>query len=182
MVSRSLPTYREISVEQRTAIAEVCSKSSVVWLRPEDDERRQIAWHVWHNDALHVVYGEGEQQLPMITGLVEVAVPSKSNGATVVLFVADAQILPPGSAAWAESAEQLSTARLNATDPEQQRKRWSQSCLISTLTPRLVLEIGAGYDQSPTASVTPRREATTTWRPWHLRGRNSRRRGTSLSP
>jgi hypothetical protein len=160
-------------------IAEACSKSSVVWVRTVETTRHHLAWHVWHDDAVHVVFGVSEQMLPLMSGQVEVVVPSKDTGSRLVTFVAQADILPARSPEWEAAATALSASRLNAVDPDDQRDRWASGTLITRLTPLQVLAAGAGDDQSPSGAVTPPGSAATTvgkHQPWHLRGRAKTRR------
>ncbi len=177
-----VPDSLEMTDEHRAVIAEACSKSGIVWLRPVDDARRRLAWHTWHDEAVHVVYGVGEQMLPMLTGHVEVSVPSKENRATLVVFLARARILAPHSEQWQEAAQALRSKRLNTLDVDTQLDRWASGCLISRLDPVHVLAVGAGRaDAGSGAEPTrPATGTTTGWRPWHLGGRATRngRRGS----
>ncbi|MGE5719363.1 MAG: hypothetical protein ACM3XQ_05775, partial [Nocardioidaceae bacterium] len=53
-------------------IAELGKKTGVCWLRYDSErpggtpQRARAAWHVWYDDALHLVAGGGEQPLPGI--------------------------------------------------------------------------------------------------------------------
>lgn len=171
-----VPDSPVLSDEHRAVIAEACSKSGVVWLRPVEDTRRRLAWHTWHDEAVHVVYGVGEQMLPMLTGHVEVSVPSKENRATLVVFVARARVLAPHSAQWQDAAQALRSKRLNTQDVDHQLDRWASGCLISRLDPVHVLAVGAGGADagSGAETVRPATGTTTGWRPWHLGGRATR--------
>lgn len=171
-----LPQTGQISAEQSAVIAEACSKSNVVWLRCDQDTQRHLVWQVWHDGALHVVYGVGEQVLPMLSGMVEVTVPSKEKRSALLILVARAQVLAPRSPAWDDAVEALRAARLNTPDPDTQLDRWAQGCLVSRLDPVHVLAIGPGDDTTPSQAAPPRDGSATTtgWRPWHLGGRASR--------
>ncbi len=179
-----VPANAELSAEQSAVIAEACTRSSVVWLRPVDDNRRRLAWQTWHADAVHVVYGVGEQMLPMLTGHVEVTVPSKQTRAVVVTFLARARILAAGSPEWDAAAQALRTVRLNTPDPQGQAARWEDGCLISRLQPVHVLSLGSGSDDAPSQAAPPRPGQGTTvgWRPWHLGGRPGQRRRRRSAP
>jgi hypothetical protein len=160
-------------------IAEACTRTAVVWVRTVASPRNHLAWHVWHENAVHVVYGVGEQSLPMLTGQVEVVVPSKDSGARLVTFVAQADLLPSGSPAWLSAADALSAARLNTRDPQRQRERWSTAALITRLTPSYLVSAGPGDDGTPAGRMSPPETAAATvgaHRPWHLRGRAGARR------
>jgi hypothetical protein len=170
----------ELSAEQAALVAEVCAKTGVVWLRPADGVREQLAWHVWHADAVHVVYGVDEQMLPTLSGPVEVTARSKDTGARAVRFLARAEVLAAGSAEWEAAATALSGARLNARDTDGQRERWANGGRISRLTPVRLLASGPGNASTPSGAQPPARTGATTvtWRPWHAAGRPVRRRGT----
>jgi hypothetical protein len=160
-------------------IAEACNKSNVVWVRTVGSSRHQLAWHVWHEGAVYVVYGVDEQMLPLMSGQVEVVVPSKDTGARLVTFVAQADILPARSAEWEAAAAALSASRLNATDPDSQRDRWASGTLVTRLTPVHLSVAGAGDDGTESGAGTPPGSAATTFgehQPWHLRGRARARR------
>lgn len=174
------PLEPELTAEQAALIAEACTKSGVIWVRPNDGVRFQLAWHVWHADAVQVVYGVDEQMLPLLTGAVEVIVRSKDTGSRVVAFLSRAEVLPARSPQWEAAADALSAARLNARDSAEQRERWASGGLISRLTPVRQLGVAPGDDTSPSGAepVPPSGAATTGRQPWHLNGRPDRRRGT----
>ena len=174
----TLPAEPDLTAEQSALVATACTKSGVVWVRSMDDGRLHLAWHAWFDQAVHVVYGVGEQMLPMLSGLAEVAVPSKDNRTRLVTFAARAQVLPPASTAWQAAATALSGVRLNAPDPAGQHERWANGCLISRLDPLHVLSSGAGADNAPSeAAPPPPSPGTTITRvPWHLGGRSGRGR------
>jgi hypothetical protein len=135
-----------------------------------------MAWHVWHDDAAYVVYGVDEQMLPLMSGQVEVVVPSKDSGARLVTFVAQADILPARSAEWEAAADALAAARLNTRDSDQQRDRWASGTLVTRLTPSYLAASGAGDDSTGAGATTAPQEGPTTvtrHQPWHLRGRAS---------
>ncbi len=174
------PLEPELTPDQAGLVAEACAKSGVVWVKPSDGVRFQLAWHTWHADAVHVVYGVDEQMLPLLTGAVEVIARSKDNGSHLVTFLARAEVLPARSPEWEAAANALSAARLNARDTDEQRERWASGALISRLTPIRLLRIAPGDDATPSgADTVPESPATTTGRrPWHLGGRPEHRRGT----
>lgn len=174
------PLEAELTPEQAALVAEACNKSGVVWVKPNDGVRFQLAWHTWHADAVHVVYGVDEQMLPLLNGAVEVIVRSKDTGGQVVAFLARAEVLPARAPDWEAAADALSAARLNARDSAEQRERWASGGLISRLTPVRLLRSAPGDDMQTSGAVpVPPNPATTTGRqPWHLGGRPDRRRGT----
>lgn len=160
-------------------IAEACSKSGVLWVRTVESTRRYLAWHVWHADAVHVVYGIEEQTLPLMSGQVEVVVPSKDSHARLVTFVAQAELLPARSPEWEAAADALSAARLNTRDPDRQRDRWASGTLITRLVPVYLTSSGAGNDLMSSGALPPAESGATSlgeYQPWHLRGRAGARR------
>jgi hypothetical protein len=168
-----------LSPEDAALIAQACTASNVVWIRTVESPRRYMAWHVWHADAVHVVYGVEEQMLPLLSGQVEVVVPSKDTGARLVSFVARADLLPARSPEWEAAADALSASRLNTPDPDRQRDRWASGTLIVKLTPIYLAASGPGDDGTPAGTLQPPESAATSvtaHRPWHLRGRASARR------
>ena len=159
---------------QRKLIAEACTKSGILWLKPSGDGRFHPAWHVWHEGAVHVVSGIGEQLLPNLTGPVEVIVPSKDTGARLVSFTAWGLPLATGDPSWDDAAAALRAARLNTREPDEQRARWAGGAMITRIEPVAVLASGSGHAEEPSGAVPPpRTPATTTGRrPWHLRSRS----------
>ncbi len=178
-VTAALPADPDLSAEQAALVAEACSRSGVVWVRPADAGRAVCAWHVWHADAVHVVSGVDEQLLPLLTGVVEVIVPSKETGARLITFLARADLLPARSPEWEAAADALSAKRLNAHDPASQRERWAAGTVITRLVPVHVAAAGPGADDAASGAAQPPPAAGTTrgsYAPWHLRGRRGRRR------
>lgn len=168
-----------LSPKDAALIAEACSKSSVLWVRTVGTTRHHLAWHVWHSDAAYVVYGVDEQMLPLLSGQVEVVVPGKETGARLVTFTAQADILPARSPEWEAAADALSTARLNAADPDHQRDRWASGTLVTRLTPVQVTTVGPGDDTTGSGALSPPGSTATTvgaHQPWHVRGRAKARR------
>ncbi len=89
-------TRRPLSPAEAALVAEACTRSDLVWLRTVGESRggestggesrggesrHHAAWHVWHDDAVCIVYGAGEQALPLLSGEVEVVARSKDSGA-----------------------------------------------------------------------------------------------------
>jgi hypothetical protein len=168
-----VPEQPDVTGEQAALIAEACSKSGVIWIRALAEEQTHLAWQTWHDGAVHVVYGVGEQPLLLLAGPVEVSVPSKDNRALLVRFIGQAQVLEPRSAAWEAAAAVLAAARLNSPDPAGQSERWASGCLISRVDAVHVLAGSHGADDAPSQAAPPRANPGTTIgrRPWHLGGR-----------
>jgi hypothetical protein len=168
-----------LTPEQLALVAEGCTRSGVVWLRPEGAVGHRLAWHVWHEGAVHVVAGGGEQELPPLEGLVEVVVPSKDARSRLATVTARAERLWPGTTQWANAAQVLAAKRLNdrsdPAHPEEQRDRWARYATITRLAPVGLLGAGPGPDDAPAGSVVPPRSGSTTGRlPFHLGGRARR--------
>ncbi len=174
------PMVPELTPEQAALVAEACSKSKVLWVRPSDGVRDHLAWHVWHDSAVYVIYGVDEQMLPVLDGATEVIVRSKDSGARLVRFLARAEVIPARTPEWDAAADALSAARLNAQNVSDQRERWATGCMISKLVPLRLLASGAGESDTPSGAASPPTTGATTnsWRPWHFGGRPQRRRGT----
>lgn len=158
-------------------LAEAATKSDLVWLRPADQSRAWPAWHVWHAGAVHVVSGGGEQRLPDLAGRVDVLVRSKQTSARLLTVPTTARRLEPDDEAWSAAAAALAASRLNSTCPA------AELVVLWRSTTRMyrfdacgpALERPGLYDDA-SGSAAPAATAATTssWRPWHLRGRRRR--------
>jgi hypothetical protein len=117
-----------------------------------------------------VVYGAGEQLLPMLSGEVEVMARSKDTGAAVIGFLAHVDTLTAHTPEWDAAATVLSSARLNAVDVAQQRERWASGAVISLLRPIAVTVAAEGDDDSESGALpVPGGEGTTLERrPFHF--------------
>ena len=168
-----------LTPEQLALVAEGCTRSGVVWLRPEGAPGHRLAWHAWHDGAVLVVAGGGEQELPPLDGLVEVVVPSKDARSRLATVATRAERLWPGTSQWASAAQVLAAKRLNDRSdparPEEQRDRWARSAVITRLEPVALMAVGPGPDDAPAGSVVPARAGSTTGRlPFHVGGRARR--------
>ena len=162
---------------QAALIAETCSRGEVIWLRPSGLHRPRAAWHIWHDDAICVLSGTGEQALPVLSGAVEVIARGKDSLARLVTFVAHAYPVPTGTAQWLEATADLAAHRLNEPDPTAARQRWASQAVVTMLRPIQLISSGNGSDQSRSgAAIAARGPGTTLGRmPFHL----GRRRGRS---
>jgi hypothetical protein len=162
-------------------VAEVARKSALVWLRPADDEHGPAvaAWHVWYDDAVHLVSGGDEQSLPDFPDGTEVDViaRSKDTGGRVVTFRATVSTVRPGTEAWEPVVRELHAKRLNPRDGEEQPARWARESRVVRLSPtgRLVERPGHFTHRSHAAEpvATP---ATTRGRLPFILGRRARHR------
>ncbi|ETK31214.1 hypothetical protein [Microbispora sp. ATCC PTA-5024] len=115
-------------------IEEGAKKSGVLWLALPSGER--LAWHVWHDGAIYVVTGGGEQPLPGLaeSAEVEVTLRSKDNGSRLVRFPASVEVVDQAAAPDAVAA--LAKDRLNAPDAAGLPARWAENATVVRLTPR----------------------------------------------
>jgi hypothetical protein len=157
-------------------IAEVCSRSDLVWLRPPGSARWRAAWHVWHDDAVCIVSGGGEQDLPVLGDEVHVIGRSKETGARLVTFVASVETLSAGTEVWDHAAFALVAGRLNAREPQAQKQRWAEGGVVRLLRPVRLLTAGAGEDDAAAERAqVPRGPGTTLGKqPFHVGGRRRR--------
>ncbi|MFI7126344.1 hypothetical protein ACIBQ1_11670 [Nonomuraea sp. NPDC050153] len=114
------------------AIEEGAKKSGILWLTLD---RPRLAWHTWHDGAIYLVTGGGEQALPGLDALdrVHVTLRSKDNGARLVEF--DAAVAVVDQAAAADAVAALAKERLNAPDSEHLTERWARDSTVVRLTP-----------------------------------------------
>lgn len=160
-------------------VAAACAKAGLVWV-VAGGNRPQAVWFAWHDDAVLLVVGGGEQRdpVPPGTSTVEVQVPSKDTRARLVTFAAAVDQIHPGDPAWAAAVFRLRAGRLNASDTATVEQRWAASSRVLRLRP-----VGApsqrpgAYDDGSGAVALQRSPAATvTWHPFHVGGRTSRRR------
>ena len=157
--------------------AEAASKSGLMWVQPPGD-RAWPFWHAWAEDTVYAVSGPGEQTLPWLPAEVALLLRSKDTGGRLLAVHATCEEIGPQDEGWAAATAALSAARLNATDDLVER--WARECTVRALRPfGPPVEAPGSYGTASGAAPVPPSTATTTrWRPWHLRGRPRRRRGT----
>src|SRR3954451_10573822 len=136
-------------------VAEGATRSGVVWLRPTASARYHLAWHAWHDGAVLLVSGGGEQELPPLDGVVELVVPSKDSRARLATVLTRARVLAPGTLEWAAAVGVLAAKRLNDPDPAAQRDRWPGRAPVVRLEPVRVEHTGAGTDETPAGVARP---------------------------
>ncbi|MFD1940255.1 MULTISPECIES: hypothetical protein [Nonomuraea] len=114
------------------AIEEGAKKSGVLWVHLD---RPRLAWHIWHDGAIYLVTGGGEQNLPELDqkNSVRVTLRSKDNGAELVVFDAAVEVVDQAQAAEAVAA--LAKERLNAPDAAGLTDRWADTSTVVRLTP-----------------------------------------------
>ena len=119
-----------------TLIAEATRRSGVVWVSADGTAPR-LLWHLWHDDAMYVVGGGEEQELPPLQDRAVVVVRSKaSQSDRVVEWEADVAPVLPGTPQWAEVVPRLAAERLNAPSGADLPARWAAGSRVLRLTPR----------------------------------------------
>ncbi len=114
-------------------IEEGAKKSGVLWISLPAGTR--LAWHAWHDGAIYVVTGGGEQSLPGLveSSRVEITLRSKDNGAELIRFPASVEVVDQAAAA--EAMAVLAKERLNAPDGAGLLDRWAADSTVLRLTP-----------------------------------------------
>lgn len=135
-------------------VAELGRRTGVCWLRYADEdgsEHRRAAWHVWYDDALHLVAGGTEQQLPGIeaAGRVEVTMRSKESHGRLVTWVGEVEVLAADDERRPGAVEALLAERLNLPDIAEAREAWRRQSVVVRVTPTgEVLETPDALDDS----------------------------------
>jgi hypothetical protein len=149
-------------------VAEACRRSALLWVTLPGERARPV-WHVWHNDAVYVVIGGIEQQLPGAAeaaaagGTAEVTVRSKDKWSRLVAWEARLTVVAPGGEEWESAVPALHAARLNAPDGEAQPQRWARESLVVRLAPTgVVTEAPGSMPTGSHAAPPPTTPATTT--------------------
>ncbi|UCM90184.1 hypothetical protein [Streptomyces marincola] len=122
----------------RALIEEAAKKSALVWVRGPRGPRRAL-WHVWHDGAVCLVGGPGEQPLDDL-GLEDgapaaVGCRSKDKGGLLVEWPALVTEPAPRGEVWASAVAELAAKRLNAPDAEGLAERWAATCRVLRLEP-----------------------------------------------
>ncbi len=155
-------------------VSEAMTKSALLWVEVPGD-RAWPVWHAWADGTAYLVNGPGEQHLPWLPDEVTLILRSKDTGGRLLRVRAKAQVLDERDPRWHVAVDALKAARLNAVDDV--AERWRTQCAVTALTPfgNLVEGPGSYEDSSGAAQPPPSRATTTTWNPWHWRGRPARR-------
>lgn len=171
-------------------IAELGKKTGVCWLRyaepgrsAEDGGRTRAAWHVWHDDALHLVAGGKEQPLPGLADVdrVQVIMRSKENGGRLVAWVGSVSVVRPSDEAWDDVTSALVADRLNLVDLEAAKHEWAAESVVVRIDPtgELLEQPGALSDEAHSAAPPATGATTRGPLPRVLHRRQRRRRDLS---
>lgn len=116
-------------------IADLAKKSGLVWI--SYDGRTHAIWHEWVGDAVCLVTGGTEQQLPGITDqqTVTLLLRSKATRALVAEAPAQVEIVSPESEHWDEITAALKSGRLNLHDSAHAVERWARESVVLRLVP-----------------------------------------------
>lgn len=122
----------------RALIEEAAKKSGLIWVRGPAGPARGL-WHVWHEGAVCLVGGPGEQPLDGLEladgGTATVTARSKDKGGRLVAWPARVSELAPHSEKWAAVTAELKGKRLNAPDAATVTERWARECRVLRLEP-----------------------------------------------
>jgi hypothetical protein len=169
------------STTANALVEEASKRAGLIWVRRQgSDAIARPVWHAWVDGHAYLLTGGIEQ--PMPDGLIdsgataEVTVASKDKRSRLVVWIAEVDVIAPGSEEWDVAAPALQAKRLNSPDGEAAPMRWANECTVLRLTP--TGEVIEDPDRPSTASHAtppPATDATTPVpRPWHLFGRSRR--------
>lgn len=133
-------------------VAELAKKSGLVWI--SYDGLTRAVWHEWVGDAICVVAGGSEQDLPGIADqqTVTVLLRSKSTRALAAQAEARVEVVAPGSEHWEAVTTALKTGRLNLSDTAGAIQRWADESVVVRLVPVGDPAIPASIDSSLAAT------------------------------
>jgi hypothetical protein len=178
-------TLADVSADAfaRRLVVEAGKKSDLAWVGPPGG--RQIClWCEWHDDALLLVTGGGEQPDPGLADAATAVVTlrSKDKGVRLVTFEAGVNRLAPRTPHWESAAAVLKEGRLNAPDAPAVLDRWADTSSLWELRPtgRVLESPGDMPADSQRAEPAPT-SATTAGKPPLMIGRTpGRKRGKHL--
>lgn len=168
-----------MTAELPALVEETCRKSSLIWLRTPESTHPAAVWHVFTDDAIHLVGGGAEQPLPDLADgdPVEVTVRSKDTGGRLLRFTATATRLRPGSEEWDRVVPELHAKRLNPPDGEEQPARWARESTVLRLDPTAAFAEQPGHLSHRSHAAEPPGSPATTRGPLpFVLGRRARRR------
>ncbi|RMI31154.1 hypothetical protein [Streptomyces triticirhizae] len=122
----------------RALVEEAARKSALVWVRGPEGPARAL-WHVWHEGAVWLVGGPGEQPLDGL-GLTPgaratVSCRSKDKGGRLVVWAAEVAEPDREDPDWGPAVAELAGKRLNAPDTARLTERWAAECRVLRLSP-----------------------------------------------
>lgn len=120
-------------------VDEATKRSGVAWVALGDHPPR-LVWHLWHEDALWLVTGGLEQELPGADTATTASVTLRSKATQndrLVTWTAEVERVQPGSATWDAVVPLLHDKRLNAPDGDAQPLRWGRESTVLRLRPSL---------------------------------------------
>jgi hypothetical protein len=171
---------RQVTAWEQALVAEAARKGSIGWVDVRDPGRAPRAlWLVWHDDAVVVVTGGGEQPDPGLSHDAEATLilRSKETQSRVVAVEVRVTELTPDSEAWTSAAEALHAKRLNSVNGETTVDRWRGSSRIWRLSPTgVVVEAPGSMHGGPHRAVPVVTSATTEGPTPLMIGRRPRRR------
>ncbi|WP_370893671.1 hypothetical protein [Janibacter sp. GXQ6167] len=166
---------------------EVLNKSAVLWLDADDGSPARAVWFARRDGRVLIVSGAGEQQIAPLGEEATLILTSAGDGRRLLTIRAAVEQIHPDDGEWDAAVESLIGERRGSHDGV--RDRWREEATIWALrpfgvpeqagVPQVVTSPGGQAPSTPapaTSVVTPAATATARWRPWHLRGRATRRR------
>lgn len=149
----------------RALIEESARKSALVWVRGPRGDTRAL-WHVWHQGAVCLVGGPGEQPLDGLGladgGEATVTCRGKDKGGRLIVWPARVTELAPEGEAWQEAVAELKGKRLNAPDADGLTGRWAKACRVLRLEPAgAPVQRPGRMPAGPFAAVPPPTPAST---------------------
>ncbi|MEV7597824.1 hypothetical protein AB0O91_10630 [Kitasatospora sp. NPDC089797] len=151
----------------RALLEEAAKKSGLLWVRADGETQARPLWHAWHDGAVVVVGGGGEQPLHGLAAGARavVTVRSKDKGGRLTGWAAEVEELAPGGEAWSGAVEELKGKRLNAPDTDTIAERWARECRVLRLRPLGALTERPGAMPDGSHAAEPMPTAATTRRP-----------------
>ncbi|HEX6075218.1 MAG TPA: hypothetical protein VFZ32_08140 [Micromonosporaceae bacterium] len=142
-------------------VTETMKKAAVVWLTVAGG-RPYPVWCLWHEDALYVVSGSGEQAAPGLDTVTAAVVTGRGDhGGRVVSWPAQVSRVTPDSELWQQVVPQLASKRLNLPASEDTAARWATDCVVTRLEPTAdPVEAGATLPRGSLAAPPPPTPAT----------------------
>jgi hypothetical protein len=138
-------------------VEEAMKKASIAWVSASGQAASAV-WCLWHEGALFVVSGPGEQPAPGLAGAQAATVTARGDhGGRIVSWPAEVSTVEPDGTQWAAVVPQLAAKRLNAQGAaEQLAARWAAECVVSRLVPAgPAVEAGATLPDGSLAAPPP---------------------------